>query len=166
MLDGGINAWREAGLGIQVDRRQPLELMRQVQLVAGALILLGVLLGFTVAPAFFGLSAFVIARETDEEAQAVLRHLAALAEKDAAWRAEKKANTDPDSVMAKTIAKFPRVGSNGGTGAGLVGGYDTVASRIEDFNRAGIETFMLQFQPFEAEMRRFAEQIMPRVCRA
>ena len=59
MLDGGINAWREAGLGVQVDRRQPLELMRQVQLVAGALILLGVLLGFTVAPAFFGLSAFV-----------------------------------------------------------------------------------------------------------
>ena len=30
------------------------------------------------------------------------------------------------------------------------------------FHAAGIETFMLQFQPFEAEMRRFAEQIIPR----
>ena len=117
-------------------------------------------------PLRFGLSAFVIARETDEEAQTVLRHLAALAEKDAAWKEVKTANTDPDSVMARTIAKFPRVGSNGGTGAGLVGSYDTVASRIREFNRAGIETFMLQFQPFEAEMRRFAEHIMPRVHHA
>lgn len=116
-------------------------------------------------PLRFGLSAFVIARETDEEAAAVLRRLAALAEKDAALRAVQKANSDPESVMAKTIARFPRVGSNGGTGAGLVGSYDTVASRIRDFNDAGIETFMLQFQPFEAEMRRFAEHVMPRVPR-
>ncbi|WP_325231663.1 YgaP-like transmembrane domain, partial [Sphingobium sp.] len=39
--------------------RQPIEVMRQVQLVAGGLVLLGVVLGFLVAPAFFGLSAFV-----------------------------------------------------------------------------------------------------------
>lgn len=119
-----------------------------------------------VQPLRFGLSAFVIARETDEEAAAVLRHLAALAEKDAAIRTVQKANSDPESVMAKTMARFPRVGSNGGTGAGLVGSYQTVASRIRDFNAAGIETFMLQFQPFEAEMRRFAEHVMPRVPRA
>ncbi len=30
---------------------------------------------------------------------------------------------------------------------------------------AGIETFMLQYQPFEAEMRRFAHEVMPRVRR-
>ena len=59
ILDGGIDAWRAAGLATDLDRRQPLEIMRQVQLVAGGLILLGVLLGFLVAPAFFGLSAFV-----------------------------------------------------------------------------------------------------------
>jgi alkanesulfonate monooxygenase len=76
-----------------------------------------------------------------------------------------KANSDPESVMAKTIARFPRVGSNGGTGAGLVGSYDQVAAHIKAFNQAGIETFMLQFQPFEAEMRRFAAEIMPRVRR-
>lgn len=114
-------------------------------------------------PLRFGLSAFVIARPTDEEAHAALQHLAALAEKDTALRAVQKTNTDPESVMAKTMAKFPRVGSNGGTGAGLVGSYATVASRILAFHDAGIETFMLQFQPFEAEMRRFAAEIMPRV---
>ena len=33
------------------------------------------------------------------------------------------------------------------------------------FADLGIETFMLQFQPFEAEMRRFAEEVRPRVDR-
>lgn len=59
VLEGGIDAWRKAGLPVTVDRRQPLELMRQVQLVAGGLVLLGVILGFLVAPAFFGIAAFV-----------------------------------------------------------------------------------------------------------
>jgi hypothetical protein len=30
---------------------------------------------------------------------------------------------------------------------------------------AGIDLFMLQFQPFEAEMRRFAAEILPRLRR-
>jgi alkanesulfonate monooxygenase len=38
-----------------------------------------------------------------------------------------------------------------------------VARRIAAFQRAGIELFMLQFQPFEADMRTFAEQVIPRV---
>lgn len=59
MIDGGIDAWRRAGLPVAVDRRQPLEIMRQVQLIAGGLVLLGVTLGFMVTPAFFGLPAFV-----------------------------------------------------------------------------------------------------------
>lgn len=58
-LEGGIEAWRRAGLEVAVDRRQPLELMRQVQLAAGGLVLLGVALGFLVDPSFFALSAFV-----------------------------------------------------------------------------------------------------------
>jgi len=59
ILEGGIDAWRAAGLPTRLDRRQPLEIMRQVQLAAGALVLAGVVLGFTVSPILFGLSAFV-----------------------------------------------------------------------------------------------------------
>ena len=67
-------------------------------------------------------------------------------------------------TFAKTDAAASRhVGTNGGTAAGLVGSYETVASRIRAFHRAGIELFMLQFQPFEAEMRRFALEVLPRV---
>lgn len=111
----------------------------------------------------FGLSAFVIARKTASEAHAALQRLSELAKLDAPIRAVQRANTDPASVMAQTMSKTPRVGSNGGTAAGLVGSYDHVADRIKEFGGAGIDLFMLQFQPFEAEMRRFAEEIAPRV---
>ncbi|HKY80837.1 MAG TPA: rhodanese-like domain-containing protein [Sphingobium sp.] len=59
ILEGGLDGWRAAGLPTHLDRKQPLEIMRQVQMAAGGLVLLGVLLGFLVAPAFFSLSAFV-----------------------------------------------------------------------------------------------------------
>jgi alkanesulfonate monooxygenase len=111
----------------------------------------------------FGLSAFVIARPTEAEAHAHHMHLFALASKDSEIRSVQNANTDPKSVMAATMRRTPRVGTNGGTAAGLVGSYDQVAERLLAFNRAGIETFMLQYQPFEAEMRRFAAEVMPRV---
>ncbi|MEX3856629.1 alkanesulfonate monooxygenase [Paraburkholderia youngii] len=113
----------------------------------------------------FGLSAFVIARETRAQAEAHLAHLFALAELDKPLRERQKANTDPKAVMHQTLAQSPRVGSNGGTAAALVGDYDTVAQRIAAFHRAGIELFMLQFQPFEADMRGFAEEVVPRVRR-
>jgi len=58
-LQGGIEAWKAAGLPIHANRKAPLEIMRQVQLTAGVLILIGVLLGWLVNPAFYGLSAFV-----------------------------------------------------------------------------------------------------------
>ncbi|MDR5835978.1 LLM class flavin-dependent oxidoreductase [Caballeronia sp. LZ034LL] len=116
-------------------------------------------------PLRFGLSAFVIARATQAEADEHLHHLFALAELDKPLRQQQKANTDPKAVMHQTFARSARVGSNGGTAAGLVGDYDTVARRIAAFHQAGIELFMLQFQPFEADMRRFAEEVAPRVRR-
>jgi len=116
-------------------------------------------------PLRFGLSAFVIARETKEEAEAHLEHLFALAELDKPLRERQKANIDPAVVMIQSFAKSPRVGSNGGTAAGLVGDYDTVAQRIAAFHRAGIELFMLQFQPLEADISIFAQEVIPRVRR-
>ena len=59
VLEGGIDAWKKAGLPVATDTRQPIEIMRQVQITAGSLVVVGVVLGFWIAPAFFGLSAFV-----------------------------------------------------------------------------------------------------------
>ncbi|MGE0214619.1 LLM class flavin-dependent oxidoreductase [Mycolicibacterium sp.] len=111
-------------------------------------------------PLRFGLSAFVIARDTDEQARAEAAHLQALV--DAEARPEISGGTDPKTQMYKVLAGTSRVGSNGGTLAGLVGSYDTVTKRIAAFHTAGIELFMLQFQPLEAELDRFATHIIPR----
>lgn len=59
VLEGGLEAWKKAGLPVTVDARQPIEIMRQVQITAGSLVVAGVALGVWVAPAFLALSAFV-----------------------------------------------------------------------------------------------------------
>jgi rhodanese-related sulfurtransferase len=59
VLEGGVNAWAAAGLPVSEDKAQPLEIMRQVQIAAGSLVMAGVALGFLVHPALFGLAAFV-----------------------------------------------------------------------------------------------------------
>lgn len=59
ILEGGIDAWKKAGLAVTIDRHQPIEIMRQVQITAGGLVVLGVVLGFWVAPVYFALSAFI-----------------------------------------------------------------------------------------------------------
>ncbi len=56
---GGLDAWKKTGLSVDVDTKQPMEIMRQVQISAGSLVVIGVLLGASLHPAFYALSAFV-----------------------------------------------------------------------------------------------------------
>lgn len=112
------------------------------------------------APLRFGLSAFVVARETEAEALAEHAYLLSLVD-DENRRPEISSGTDPNTVMYQVLQGTARVGSNGGTLAGLVGSYGQVAERIAAFHDAGIELFMLQFQPIESELDRFAEKVLP-----
>lgn len=109
-------------------------------------------------PLRFGLSGFVIARPTEGEALAEQRYLQSLI--DAETRPEISSGTDPKTAMYQVLRGTSRVGSNGGTLAGLVGSYEQVIDRIDAFHAAGIDLFMLQFQPLEAELDRFAEKII------
>ena len=59
VVEGGLDAWKKAGLPVVVDRRQPIELQRQVQIGAGSLAFLGTMLGLFVSPWFFAVPAFV-----------------------------------------------------------------------------------------------------------
>ena len=59
LLEGGLDAWRAAGLPVTEGRKAPIEIMRQVQITAGSLVVLGIGLGITIEPAFLGLAAFV-----------------------------------------------------------------------------------------------------------
>jgi rhodanese-related sulfurtransferase len=59
ILEGGLDAWKRANLPVEIDQRQPLEIMRQVQITAGLLVLTGVVLGASVSPAFYVLAGLI-----------------------------------------------------------------------------------------------------------
>jgi rhodanese-related sulfurtransferase len=58
-LQGGIPSWQQAGLPVHKLKNAPLPLMRQVQIAAGSLVLLGLILSYLVAPAWILLTWFV-----------------------------------------------------------------------------------------------------------
>jgi rhodanese-related sulfurtransferase len=59
VVEGGTLAWIEAGLPVNRSAVKVISLERQVRIVAGSLVLIGVLLGWFVHHGFFGLSAFI-----------------------------------------------------------------------------------------------------------
>jgi rhodanese-related sulfurtransferase len=59
ILDGGVDGWAAEGLPLEEDRKAPLEIMRQVQIAAGSLVLAGAILGALVNPLFYGLSGLI-----------------------------------------------------------------------------------------------------------
>jgi rhodanese-related sulfurtransferase len=58
-IEGGTEAWQGAGLPVVRGACRVLSLERQVRIGAGSLVLTGVVLGWWVHPAFYGLAAFV-----------------------------------------------------------------------------------------------------------
>jgi rhodanese-related sulfurtransferase len=59
ILDGGIDAWKAAGLPINLEARQPMEMAQQAQITAGALALLGAVLGYVVHAGFYALPGLI-----------------------------------------------------------------------------------------------------------
>ena len=57
--EGGLQAWKKAGLPTVADRSAPIGIMRQVQIGAGSLVLFGVIGGMLFTPALYWLAAFV-----------------------------------------------------------------------------------------------------------
>ena len=59
MLEGGLDAWKRAGLSVRKKPGAPIELMRQVQIVIGLFVLTGIALSLTVHPGFIAIPAFM-----------------------------------------------------------------------------------------------------------
>ena len=58
ILEGGLNAWKAAGLDTTVNRKAPLPLQQQTHLAIGLLVLIACGLGFLYSPMFFLIAAF------------------------------------------------------------------------------------------------------------
>ena len=59
IVQGGTEAWINAGLPVERGAAKVISLERQVRIGAGTLVLIGLLLGHFVHPVFIGISAFV-----------------------------------------------------------------------------------------------------------
>jgi rhodanese-related sulfurtransferase len=59
VMAGGLHAWKAAGLPLTVNKKAPIDLMRQVQIATGSLVVLGVALAASVSPWFMLLAGFV-----------------------------------------------------------------------------------------------------------
>lgn len=59
VVDGGIATMKQIGITFKKGAGSVISLERQVRIVAGSLVLLGVVLGFVLGSTFFGISAFV-----------------------------------------------------------------------------------------------------------
>ncbi|MDA7741981.1 rhodanese family protein [Francisellaceae bacterium] len=58
ILEGGMGAWKSAGQSTEIDTKAPLPLMRQVQIIVGFMVLVGIVLSYLISPYFNLLSAF------------------------------------------------------------------------------------------------------------
>lgn len=58
-LAGGLSAWKAAGLPVMLNRKAPIDIIRQVQIGAGSMIIAGAVFAALVSPWFIALSGFV-----------------------------------------------------------------------------------------------------------
>jgi len=108
----------------------------------------------------FGMAAYAIVRDTEEEAQAELERIT-----DVRGGAAYESYQDfvSKSQLDTPVDLRDYSVSNRGLRPDLVGTPDTVARRIREFSDAGVDLLLLQFSPHLREMERFAEQVIPRV---
>jgi FMNH2-dependent dimethyl sulfone monooxygenase len=106
----------------------------------------------------FGMAAYVICRDTEEEAQDELARITDVKESDA--YAGFKDFTSKSQLEQQIQLQDYSV-SNRGLRPNLVGTPEQIAARIKEYEQAGVDLLLLQFSPQLEEMERFAKQVMP-----
>ena len=110
--------------------------------------------------ASFGMAAYVICRDTEEEAAAELARITDVKESSAYAGYNDFVSK---SQLEQQVKLFDYSVSNRGLRPNLIGTPDQIASRILEFEAAGADLLLLQFSPQLEEMERFSRQVMPLV---
>jgi FMNH2-dependent dimethyl sulfone monooxygenase len=108
----------------------------------------------------FGMAAYVICRDTKEEAEEELRRIT-----DVKATSGYAGYQDfvSKSQLEQQVKLYDYSVSNRGLRPNLIGTPDEIADRILMFEEAGVDLLLLQFSPQLEEMERFAKQVMPLV---
>ncbi|MDE5053042.1 LLM class flavin-dependent oxidoreductase [Niallia taxi] len=110
--------------------------------------------------ASFGMAAYVICRDTQEEAEQELARITDVKESSAYAGFVDFVNK---SQLEQQIKLQDYSVSNRGLRPGLIGTPEQIAKKILEFEDAGINLLLLQFSPQLEEMKKFSEQVMPLV---
>ncbi|MEM6638992.1 MAG: LLM class flavin-dependent oxidoreductase [Pseudomonadota bacterium] len=111
-------------------------------------------------PQTFGVSGYVICRDTEEAAQAELDRITDVNASADGFRNFEEWVTHSKLERALAIREYSV--SNRGLRSGLIGTPEQIAERLFAFEQAGVDLVLLQFSPQAEEMERFAEQVIPR----
>jgi FMNH2-dependent dimethyl sulfone monooxygenase len=112
-------------------------------------------------PLRFGVSGYVIVRDTEAEAAAELERVLDVRSSPEAYASYQDFVRGSQLESELSLREYGV--SNRGLRAGFVGTPEQVAARIAEYEAAGVGLVLLQFSPQHEEMRRFAAQVMPLV---
>lgn len=107
-----------------------------------------------------GMAAYVICRDTEEEAEAELERITTV--KDMSGYAGFKDFTSKSELEQKIQLQDYSV-SNRGLRPNLIGTPEQIATQIIKFEEAGVDLVMLQCSPQLEELERFSKDVMPKV---
>jgi dimethylsulfone monooxygenase len=109
-------------------------------------------------PMVFGVSGFVICRDTDGEAQAELARILDVRSSPEAYASYQ--DFVAGSQLESQVSLEEYSVSNRGLRSGLIGTPDQIADRLRDYEEAGVELMLLQFSPQAEEMARFGRDVI------
>jgi FMNH2-dependent dimethyl sulfone monooxygenase len=109
-------------------------------------------------PLRFGVSGFVICRDTEAEARAELARILDVRSSPEAYASYR--DFVAGSQLESRVSLEEYAVSNRGLRAGLVGTPAQLAERIGAYERAGVDLLLLQFSPQREEMARFGAQVI------
>jgi dimethylsulfone monooxygenase len=112
-------------------------------------------------PMQYGVAAYSIVRETEDEAQRELARITNVSAGSPGY--QNFQDWVSNTKLEQTLSLEDYSVSNRGLRAGLVGTPEQVAERVRAFEAAGVDLLLLQCSPQYEEMERFAEQVMPLV---
>jgi dimethylsulfone monooxygenase len=110
------------------------------------------------SPMTFGVAAYAIVRDTEQEAQREVARITDVNQSAAGYGNYQQwiANTRLDQRVSLEDYSV----SNRGLRSGLVGTPEQVLSQIQEFEEAGVDLLLLQCSPQLEEMERFAKQVI------
>jgi FMNH2-dependent dimethyl sulfone monooxygenase len=106
----------------------------------------------------FGVSGYVICRDTEDEAQAELRRILDVRSSPEAYASYQ--DFVAGSQLESRVSLEEYSVSNRGLRAGLVGTPEQITARIRAYEQAGVDLMLLQFSPQQEEMARFGDAVI------